>query len=70
MSNPTGGPERRVLRRCGACRLLFEAAEHATSCVVCGEPVDGLALPLERHDAVPTELIDRDPTTRVTARDS
>ncbi len=60
----TTNEPRRVLRRCPDCRLLFEAAEGTTSCVVCGVPVDGLALPLDTG-AVPTEFADREPTARL-----
>jgi hypothetical protein len=68
MSN--GGDEaRRVLRRCPDCRILFEAVEGTAACVVCGAAIDGLALPLDRVDAVPTELTERDPTARVVPRD-
>jgi hypothetical protein len=56
--------ERRVLRRCAQCRLLFEVPEGTEECVVCGEVIDSLALPLDAN-AVPTEL-DREPTARVT----
>jgi hypothetical protein len=54
---------RRVLRRCPDCRLLFEVAEGTSSCIVCGVPVDGLALPIN-PDAVPSELVEREPTSR------
>jgi rRNA maturation endonuclease Nob1 len=57
---------RRVLRRCPSCRLLFEAVEGTAECVVCGAAIDGLALPLDRVDAVPNEFVDREPTARVT----
>ena len=53
---------RRVLRRCPQCRLLFEAGEEASACVVCGAAVDGLALPLE---GVPSEVGEREQTIRV-----
>jgi hypothetical protein len=66
MTTPT--QEKRILRRCPDCRLLFEAAVGTNSCVVCGVPVDGLALPIDA-DAVPTELADREPTARVLPRD-
>ena len=36
----------RLLRRCPDCRLLFEAPEGTNACVVCGVPIDGLALPI------------------------
>ena len=65
----TGGEGRRVLRRCAHCRLLFEALEGTDACVVCGAAIDGLALPLDAG-AVPTELGDREPTARLTFRDS
>ena len=64
----TTPPEKRILRRCPDCRLLFEAPEGTTACVVCGVPVDGLALPIDA-DAVPTEFADREPTARVVPRD-
>lgn len=57
----SGGQERRVLRRCASCRLLFEVPESASVCVVCGVPVEGLALPLGA-DPIPTELAEREPT--------
>jgi hypothetical protein len=63
MSEP-GGEGRRLLRRCPRCRLLFEAPEATDACVVCGAALAGLALPV-RADAVPNELVDREPTTRV-----
>ena len=69
MTNDPIDNRRHVLRRCPSCRILFEAVEGTAACVVCGEPVDGLALPLSRNDAVPSELLDRDPTARVTVRD-
>ncbi|HEY1584764.1 MAG TPA: hypothetical protein VGH63_03695 [Polyangia bacterium] len=62
MTMSTGG--RRVLRRCPDCRLLFEVPEGTNACVVCGVPVDGLALPISA-DAVPSELVEREPTSRV-----
>ena len=68
MSAP-GGENRRVLRRCAQCRLLFEAPEGTDACVVCGAAVDGLALPLDAA-AVPTELADREPTARLQTRDT
>jgi hypothetical protein len=55
---------RRVLRRCPDCRLLFEVAEGTNACVVCGVPVDGLALPINA-DAAPSELVEREPTSRI-----
>jgi hypothetical protein len=61
------GEVRRVLRRCPECRLLFEAVEGTSACVVCGVPVDGLVLPLDA-DAVPSEFTEREPTTRVVPR--
>ncbi|MCU1276482.1 MAG: hypothetical protein JWM53_28 [bacterium] len=59
------GEARRVMRRCGHCRLLFEAAEGTEACVVCGVAIDGLVLPLDA-DAVPSELGEREPTARLT----
>ena len=59
-----GGEGRRVLRRCAQCRLLFEAVEGTDACVVCGAPIDGLALPLDAK-AVPTELGERETTMRL-----
>ena len=62
MTMPTGeGGGRRVLRRCSKCRLLFEVLENDPRCVVCGDPVSGLALPIS-PEPVPTELADREPT--------
>lgn len=62
MTTPTTEPDgRRVLRRCSKCRLLFEVPESDPLCVVCGDPVAGLALPLSA-DPVPRELHDREPT--------
>jgi hypothetical protein len=63
MTKP-GGEGRRVLRRCAQCRLLFEAVEGTDACVVCGAAIDGLALPLDAK-AVPTELGERETTTRL-----
>lgn len=60
-----GAEGRMVLRRCPQCRLLFEAIEGTDRCVVCGVAVDGLVLPLDA-DAVPTELVEREPTARLT----
>ena len=57
---------RRVMRRCPECRLLFEAAEGTNACVVCGVPIDGLALPIST-DGVPNEFVERDPTLRLDA---
>ena len=59
----TSTQARRVMRRCPDCRLLFEAAEGTNACIVCGVPVDGLALPISA-EAVPSEHVDREPTTR------
>ncbi|HXU67836.1 MAG TPA: hypothetical protein VN947_00840 [Polyangia bacterium] len=64
-----GENARHVLRRCAQCRLLFEVPEGTDACVVCGAAIDGLALPLDAG-AVPTELGDREPTARLTFRDS
>ena len=58
---------RRVMRRCPECRLLFEAPEGTNACVVCGVPIDGLALPLGPAEAVPSEFVEREPTVRVDA---
>jgi len=69
MSSEPVDNRRHVLRRCPSCRILFEAVEGTSACVVCCEPVDGLALPLSRSEAVPSELLDRDPTARVVTRD-
>lgn len=55
---------RQVLRRCPHCRLLFEAPEGCDACVVCGAAVGGLALPLGA-EAVPNELVEREPTGRL-----
>lgn len=60
---------RRVLRRCPACRLLFEAVEGTAACVVCGAPVEGLALPLARVEPVPADVLEIEPTARVTVND-
>ncbi|HEX9105448.1 MAG TPA: hypothetical protein VF997_24725 [Polyangia bacterium] len=57
-------PEKRVLRRCPHCRLLFEAPEGIDACVVCGATIDGLALPIDA-DAVPTEFAEAEPTRRL-----
>ncbi|HEX8952309.1 MAG TPA: hypothetical protein VF945_10720, partial [Polyangia bacterium] len=56
--------EKRVLRRCPHCRLLFEAAEGTNACVVCGVTLEGLALPIDA-DSVPTEFVDVEPTARL-----
>ena len=56
--------EKRVLRRCPHCRLLFEAPEGTNACVVCGVAIDGLALPID-GDSVPTEFADVEPTARL-----
>jgi hypothetical protein len=48
---------------------LFEATEGTAACIVCGAAIDGLALPLDRVDAVPIELTERDPTARVVPQD-
>ena len=53
---------RRVMRRCGRCRLLFEAEESAHKCVACGEPVLGLALPL-MQEPIPVEVTEKEPTS-------
>ncbi len=58
-------PEKRVLRRCPHCRLLFEAPESSNACVVCGATIDGLALPIEADAAAPTEFADVEPTARL-----
>ena len=63
------GKVRRVLRRCAQCRLLFEALEGADACVVCGVPVVGRALWLDA-DAAPSEVVEREPTARMTVRRS
>ena len=55
---------KRLLRRCPDCRLLFEAPEGTNACVVCGVPIDGLALPIDAN-AVPTEFADIEPTARL-----
>ncbi len=57
--------EKRVLRRCPHCRLLFEAPEATSSCVVCGIALDGLALPIDADAAAPTEFADVEPTSRL-----
>ncbi len=57
-----GREGRRVLRRCGRCRLLFEVDAGAEACVVCNAPLAGLALPLA--EPVPTEIVERDQTER------
>jgi hypothetical protein len=54
---------RRVLRRCGRCRLLFEVDAGTTSCIVCHSPLAGLALPLT-EPSVPSEVVEREPTER------
>jgi len=56
--------EKRVLRRCPHCRLLFEAPEGTNACVVCGVAIEGLALPIDA-DSVPTEFADVEPTARL-----
>ncbi len=56
--------EKRILRRCPDCRLLFEAPEGTNACVVCGVPVDGLALPID-GDSVPNEFAEAEKTSRV-----
>ncbi len=56
--------EKRLLRRCPDCRLLFEAPEGTNACVVCGVAIDGLALPID-GDAVPTEFAEAEPTSRL-----
>lgn len=58
---------RRVMRRCPDCRLLFEAPEGTNACVVCGLPIDGLALPISTEGGVPNEFVEREPTLRVDA---
>jgi hypothetical protein len=57
-----GRDGRRVLRRCGRCRLLFEVEAGAESCIVCGSALAGLALPLT--EPVPAEVVEREPTVR------
>jgi len=63
----------RVLRRCPKCRLLFEVSQGAAQCVVCGESVDGLALPLDGarrdDDSVPNEVVDREVTEPLRRRE-
>jgi hypothetical protein len=59
----------KVLRRCPRCRLLFEATEGSPYCIVCGDSVDGLALPLSRDDSAPIEIHDNDQTTRLPSRE-
>ncbi len=54
---------RRVLRRCPQCRLLFESVAGVDHCIVCGVPVEGLALPL---GGAPTTEIEREPTSPLT----
>jgi hypothetical protein len=48
---------------------LFEAPEGTDACVVCGAVIDGLALPLDAN-AVPTDVGDRETTSRLTFRDT
>ncbi len=57
--------EKRVLRRCPHCRLLFEAPEASNACVVCGVAIDGLALPIDAEAAAPTEFAEAEPTARL-----
>jgi hypothetical protein len=61
-----GREGRRVLRRCGRCRLLFEVEAGAEACIVCGAALAGLALPLS--EPVPAE-VEREPTERRKAPD-
>ena len=56
--------EKRVLRRCPYCRLLFEAPEATDACVVCGIALDGLALPIDA-DSVPSEFAEVEQTARL-----
>ena len=58
----TGDEGRRVLRRCGRCRLLFEVEAGAESCIVCGAQLAGLALPIT--EPVPSEMVERERTER------
>lgn len=55
---------RRVLRRCPRCRLLYEVREDVRACVVCGDGVDGLALPLDGESA-PSESVEHEATMRL-----
>jgi hypothetical protein len=65
--------EPKVLRRCPRCRLLFEGSESNPACIVCGDSVGGLALPLpldaygaaQHGDSVPNELHEHEPTGRL-----
>ena len=59
----------KVLRRCSRCRLLFEGNAGNPHCIVCGDSVEGLALPLRPgaftgpdDDSVPHEVQEREPT--------
>jgi hypothetical protein len=63
------GDEGKVLRRCPRCRLLFEGPAGNSHCIVCGDSVDGLALPLRPavysgpdDDSVPHVINEREPT--------
>jgi hypothetical protein len=58
-----GRDGRRVLRRCGRCRLLFEVDGAVEVCIVCGAQLAGLALPLT-EPSVPSEVVEREPTER------
>jgi hypothetical protein len=67
-----GRGQGKVLRRCPRCRLLFEGSESDPRCIVCGDSVDGLALPLRpvpyngpNADSVPHELHEHEPTARL-----
>jgi hypothetical protein len=67
MTSDGVGEARRVLRRCARCRLLFEVDESAVACIVCGEALWGLALPLAT-DPVPDAIVEREPTERLEYR--
>ena len=60
-----GGEQKRVLRRCPHCRLLFEVAESVKDCVVCGVAIDGLALTVTPDVSAPTVQVERESTEPV-----
>ena len=52
------------LRLQAAQAVAVEGMEGTDACVVCGAPIDGLTLPISA-DAVPSELAERETTSRV-----